>query len=222
VAERLRLRVIGALVLLACLCDPGSAAAGEQETIGHSVQGRPIVLHKSGPASATLKVLVVGAIHGNEMAGMRIARSLIAAGPHPPRRPPHSPDDQPRRRRRRHPRQRPRRRPKSQLPLPLAPTGRWRILRPEHPLRARVPRRPPPHPPRKTRPNHLVPPTLRPNRPPQRKPLRRPPLRRPDPPTPTPPPRPLPRQRLPLAKPQLPRQHRLRSRATSKRQQHSH
>jgi protein MpaA len=68
-------------VLIACLCGPGSAAAGEQETIGHSVQGRPIVLHESGPASAELKVLVVGAIHGDETAGMQIARRLIAASP---------------------------------------------------------------------------------------------------------------------------------------------
>ena len=80
-AERLRLRIIGGLVLLACLCGPGSAVAGEQETIGRSAQGRPIVLHKSGPTSAALKVLVVGAIHGNETAGMRIAQRLIAASP---------------------------------------------------------------------------------------------------------------------------------------------
>lgn len=79
--SQFRLRVIGGLALLACLCVPGSAGAGQWETIGHSVQGRPIVLNKSGPASATLKVLVVGAIHGNETAGIRIAQRLIAASP---------------------------------------------------------------------------------------------------------------------------------------------
>ena len=52
--------------------------------IGHSVEGRPIVSFSIGPADAALKVLVVGAIHGNETAGMRIARRLIAAAP-PPR-----------------------------------------------------------------------------------------------------------------------------------------
>jgi protein MpaA len=82
-AKRLRFRIIGPVVLLACLCSPGSAVAGQWQTIGHSVQGRPIVLHKSGPTSAALKVLVIGAIHGNETAGMRIAQRLIAASPLP-------------------------------------------------------------------------------------------------------------------------------------------
>jgi protein MpaA len=51
-----------------------------RSTIGHSVQGRPIFLLESGPSSAALTVLVVGAIHGNEAAGMRITRRLVAAG----------------------------------------------------------------------------------------------------------------------------------------------
>jgi murein peptide amidase A len=50
--------------------------------IGHSVHGRPIILFSSGPADAALKILVVGDIHGNETAGMRIARRLTA-GPAP-------------------------------------------------------------------------------------------------------------------------------------------
>jgi murein peptide amidase A len=48
--------------------------------IGHSVDGRairPIVL---GDPAAAHRVLVVGCIHGNEPAGMAIARELIAAG----------------------------------------------------------------------------------------------------------------------------------------------
>lgn len=60
--------------------------------IGRSVQGRPIVLFTSAPPDATpdgqpdavLTVLVVGAIHGDEAAGMRIARRLLA-GPAPRR-----------------------------------------------------------------------------------------------------------------------------------------
>jgi murein peptide amidase A len=44
------------------------------------VEGRPILGVRSGPPSAALKVLVVGAIHGDEPAGMRIARRLVAAG----------------------------------------------------------------------------------------------------------------------------------------------
>jgi len=48
--------------------------------IGRSVQGRPIVSVRTGTADPTVRVLVVGDIHGNETAGMRIARLLIALG----------------------------------------------------------------------------------------------------------------------------------------------
>lgn len=47
--------------------------------IGHSVQGRPIFSVRSGSPDASVTVLVVGAIHGDETAGIRIARRLIAA-----------------------------------------------------------------------------------------------------------------------------------------------
>jgi protein MpaA len=50
------------------------------EVIGHSVQGRSIISIRSGPADADMTVLVIGATHGDEAAGMRIARRLIAAG----------------------------------------------------------------------------------------------------------------------------------------------
>lgn len=56
------------------------AAAAERQVIGHSVQGRPIVSVRSGETDPAVKILVVGAIHGNETAGMRIARRLIRAG----------------------------------------------------------------------------------------------------------------------------------------------
>jgi protein MpaA len=48
---------------------------------GRSVQGRPIALFTSRPSHAVLKVLVVGDVHGDEAAGVRIARRLIAAPP---------------------------------------------------------------------------------------------------------------------------------------------
>jgi murein peptide amidase A len=48
--------------------------------IGHSVQGRPIVSVRSGSPDAAVRVLVVGAVHGDETAGIRIARRLIAGG----------------------------------------------------------------------------------------------------------------------------------------------
>lgn len=64
-------------MLLACLFPAATQANGGQ-VIGHSVRGRPIVVFENGTSPARLKVLVVGAIHGDETAGMRIARRLIA------------------------------------------------------------------------------------------------------------------------------------------------
>ena len=52
-------------------------------TIGHSVQDRPIVVHKVGPDDAARKVLVVGSIHGNEGAGIAVAKRLRSVTPPP-------------------------------------------------------------------------------------------------------------------------------------------
>lgn len=76
-SERLRLRLIGALALATLLFAAGSAQADQRTEIGRSVQNRPILVFESGPRDAALKMLVVGAIHGNETAGMRITRRLI-------------------------------------------------------------------------------------------------------------------------------------------------
>jgi murein peptide amidase A len=54
--------------------------AAQKAVVGRSVRGRAIVSFRSGPADAAVRLLVVGAIHGNETAGMRIARRLTAAG----------------------------------------------------------------------------------------------------------------------------------------------
>jgi protein MpaA len=78
VPERSRLRWLGTLALLACLF-PGVARADERAVIGHSVDGRPIVLFSESAPAPALRVLVVGDIHGDEPAGMGIARRLIAA-----------------------------------------------------------------------------------------------------------------------------------------------
>ena len=69
---------------LACLC-PGAdlARAAERSVIGRSVQGRPIVSVRLGSKDPTMRMLVVGAVHGNERAGMRIARLLIGLGAPP-------------------------------------------------------------------------------------------------------------------------------------------
>jgi protein MpaA len=83
VSERLRLLLIGALALAALPGATGSAHADLRIHIGQSVQGRPIVAFRSGPRHSPLQVMVVGAIHGNETAGMRIARRLIQAPPIP-------------------------------------------------------------------------------------------------------------------------------------------
>lgn len=80
-SERLRLLTIGALALAALLCATGSAQADQRKRIGRSVEGRPIVAFESGRRDAPLEVLVVGSIHGDETAGMRIARRLVRAAP---------------------------------------------------------------------------------------------------------------------------------------------
>jgi protein MpaA len=53
------------------------ARADERAVIGDSVDGRPIVSLRDGEPDAALAVLVVGCIHGDETAGMRVARRLI-------------------------------------------------------------------------------------------------------------------------------------------------
>jgi murein peptide amidase A len=53
------------------------------ETIGHSVQGRPITLVRVGDLHATRKILVVGCTHGNEPAGRAIVADLERATPAP-------------------------------------------------------------------------------------------------------------------------------------------
>lgn len=81
--ERSRLLLIGALALAALPCVTGSARADQRINIGQSVRDRPIVAFRSGPRDAPLEVLVVGAIHGDETAGMRITRRLVQAPPIP-------------------------------------------------------------------------------------------------------------------------------------------
>lgn len=46
--------------------------------IGHSVRGRPITATLNGDPRAPERVLVIGCVHGDEPAGMRVARRLIA------------------------------------------------------------------------------------------------------------------------------------------------
>jgi protein MpaA len=57
-------------------------AVAPAQRIGHSSQGRPIVVMRSGSPSG-VRVLVVGCIHGNECAGLPVIRALRreAGGP---------------------------------------------------------------------------------------------------------------------------------------------
>jgi murein peptide amidase A len=57
-----------------------AASAGERLAIGHSVRGRPIAATVSGDPNAADRFLVIGCVHGNEPAGIRVARRLIAGG----------------------------------------------------------------------------------------------------------------------------------------------
>src|SRR4051794_18180243 len=52
-------------------------------TVGHSVEGRPIKAVRVGNPHAKRKILVVGEIHGNELAGRAVTKRLRRA--HPPR-----------------------------------------------------------------------------------------------------------------------------------------
>jgi len=56
-----------------------AAAASRRVVIGHSVRGRPIVAHVLGPDCAPRKLLLVGCIHGNECAGIRILSAVADA-----------------------------------------------------------------------------------------------------------------------------------------------
>jgi protein MpaA len=73
-----------ALVALAVLvlAGPGAGAAGPTRVLlGRSVEGRPIEAVELGDPGAARKVLVVGCIHGNECAGIAIARRLERISP---------------------------------------------------------------------------------------------------------------------------------------------
>lgn len=77
-----RTSLLLAPVLTMCWLPGGlidTASAAERETIGHSVLGRPIVATVSGDPKAPDRFLVIGCVHGNEPAGVRVARRLLAS-----------------------------------------------------------------------------------------------------------------------------------------------
>jgi protein MpaA len=70
-----------AIAACALLASAAAAMASQRTVIGHSVRGRPIVVVRNGEAGAPERVLVIGCVHGNEPAGMRVARRLIGSAP---------------------------------------------------------------------------------------------------------------------------------------------
>jgi protein MpaA len=56
--------------------DPAAVAATEQQPIGRSVEGRAITAAQLGDPSGTRVALVVGVIHGDERAGLRVVRAI--------------------------------------------------------------------------------------------------------------------------------------------------
>jgi murein peptide amidase A len=67
-------------LLLTAVAGPASAAIRARD-LGDSVQGREIVAVEVAGANASTAVLVVGCIHGNEPAGIAIARALMRVQP---------------------------------------------------------------------------------------------------------------------------------------------
>jgi murein peptide amidase A len=72
--------VRAALVACFFLAVVSVAAAPRPQLLGRSVDGRPIQAIRVGDRSGT-RVLVVGAVHGNETAGIAVARALAGLAP---------------------------------------------------------------------------------------------------------------------------------------------
>jgi protein MpaA len=60
------------------LAAPGSSLVRQRLLLGHSVEHRPIPVEELGDPVAPRRVLIVGCIHGNERAGISVARRLVA------------------------------------------------------------------------------------------------------------------------------------------------
>lgn len=67
--------------LIAFVIAGAGTAAARTVLIGHSVDGRPITARVVGPDSAKRKILLVGCIHGNECAGLRIISAVARSRP---------------------------------------------------------------------------------------------------------------------------------------------
>ena len=72
---------IAGMAAAAAAAGPAPAQAPAWETIGHSEQGRPIRAMRVGSPRARVKMLAVGAIHGDEQAGRAVLARLRRARP---------------------------------------------------------------------------------------------------------------------------------------------
>lgn len=54
-----------------------TAVSVDHRVFGRSVQGRPLIAWYRGPTSAVRRILVIGAVHGNEAAGVALVRNLL-------------------------------------------------------------------------------------------------------------------------------------------------
>jgi protein MpaA len=77
--SRIALAVVAPMVL--CCSASAASPAVKRVVIGTSVQKRPIVAWSIGPDRAKRKILVVGCIHGNECAGLKITAALRRTRP---------------------------------------------------------------------------------------------------------------------------------------------
>jgi murein peptide amidase A len=74
---------IAATGATAAFATAGTSAPARRVLIGRSVDGRAISARVIGPDSAPRKILLVGCIHGNECAGLRILSALMTSSPPP-------------------------------------------------------------------------------------------------------------------------------------------
>jgi len=74
------LGAVVAIIVLGSISASAAPTVDERELLGESYEGRPIrVFHRGDPDE--IRVLVVGCIHGDECAGVRIARRLRSGRP---------------------------------------------------------------------------------------------------------------------------------------------
>ena len=72
---------VGVLALAPAAHGVSDQAVSRHELLGRSAEGRPIRVTELGDPDESRKVLVVGCIHGNEPAGIAIARALAGSAP---------------------------------------------------------------------------------------------------------------------------------------------